>query len=410
MAAHDACAPVGRSHPRHEVADIFRAHGQDYRRQHALTFDQLNAMQAIETCRTEVLGGHLDVCADCGHATPSYNSCRNRHCPKCQFLAQARWLEKRRERILPVHYFHVVFTLPSELRALVLWNRKRLFTLLFRTASDTLLTLGRDPGRLGALMGVTAVLHTWTRDLRFHPHLHCIVTGGGLSPDGEQWVDSGPNYLFPVKVLGQLFRGKFLDGMAIAHERGELDLPDDLSAPKAFERLRAKLFGKNWNVYAKRPFAGPEQVFTYLGRYTHRVGLSNHRILAVSDDAVTIDTRDGQTATMTPKTFIRRFLQHILPKGFTKIRHYGLMAASNVNTRLPTARQLLDAKRPDEVPSETDDETTTTEGWRELLKRLTGLDLGVCPACGGRRMQRLPLSWLSELDEPSMRAPPEMSA
>lgn len=358
-------------------------------------------MRAIEACRTAVLGGHVDVCVDCGEQRPSYNSCCNRHCPKCQALAQARWLEQRRRRILPVHYFHVVFTVPRELRELARHNPRRFYTLLLRTAAETLLTLGRDPKRLGALLGVTAVLHTWTRDLRFHPHVHCIVTGGGLSLARDRWVKTGPKYLFPVKVLAQLFRGKLLDALTRAVERAELDLPDSLPTAKAFARLCTRLYRKDWCVYAKRPFAGPDQVFAYLGQYTHRVGISNHRILDVSEEAVTIATRNGGTATMTPLEFIRRFLQHILPARFVKTRHYGLVAPSHVNTWLLDARRVL-GQALDEPP----DDVVCPTGWRELLQQLTGIDLDVCPNCGSRRLLRLPLTAFNDTHSPPERAPP----
>lgn len=271
--------------PRFEVADVFRAHGEVFRQSHVLTHAQHRAMRAIENCRTAVLGGHVDVCADCGDERPSYNSCRNRHCPKCQALAQAQWLERQRDRILPTGYFHVVFTLPSELRSLCLLNQRLVYGLLFEAASGTLLTLGRDPKRLGGLLGLTAVLHTWTRDLRFHPHVHCIVTGGALANDAQgapRWIDAGREYLFPVKVLSALFRGKLIAGLERIRREKELKLPRELVAPSAFDALVATLRRTRFVTYCKRPFAGPEQVFAYLGRYTHRVGLSNNRLLHVA--------------------------------------------------------------------------------------------------------------------------------
>lgn len=393
MRPHGACAPERGRRPRHEVADIFRAHGEAYRATHSLTAEQRKVVWCVQACRTAVLGGHVEVCEDCGHKEPSYNSCRNRHCPKCQALDQGRWLQKQQNKILPVPYFHVVFTLPSELKPLARRNQKAVYDLLFKAASQTLLELGRDPGRFGALLGITAVLHTWTRDLRFHPHLHCVVTGGGLSLDGERWVDSGPKYLFPVQVLSKLFRGKFLAGLDRLHRRGELDIGELL--PKGhdtFALLRDNLYRKNWVVYAKRPFAGPQEVFTYLGRYTHRVAISNHRILSFDDDGVTIDTRDGKTATMSAEQFIHRFLMHVLPPGFVKIRHYGLLASSNVKTKLVIARQLLadrvqdDRDNPnEETPSEIEE---LSADWCEALKQLTGVDPTVCPACGGSRLRR----------------------
>ncbi len=374
-----------------------------YRSRHALTKEQRQAMWAIQSCRTAVLGGHVDECVDCGHERPSYNSCRNRHCPKCQAMTAAKWLEQRNKRLLPVHYFHVVFTLPAELRAVALLNRRRIFDLLFRAASRTLLTLGRDPKRYGALLGVTAVLHTWTRDLRFHPHLHCIVTGGGLSVNGEQWVDSSADFLFAVKVVGKLFRGKFLDAVARAHRKAEFALPHPLSAPGAFDDLCGRLYHKDWVVYAKRPFAGPQQVFTYLGQYTHRVGISNHRLLSITAETVTIATRDGKSATMSPEVFIRRFLQHILPSGYVKVRHYGLMASGNVNTRLETARRLLADRQP--TPRH-DDEEDADGDWKARLLRLTGIDVDVCPACGSRRLTRRALTLAERVTSASPRAPP----
>ena len=359
-------------------------------------------MRDIEACRTAVLGGHLDRCDQCGHQEQSYNSCRNRHCPKCQCLRQARWVEQRMKRTLPTPYFHVVFTLPHELGALARGNPRLVFNLLFAAASRTLLQLGRDPKRLGAMIGFTAVLHTWTRDLRFHPHLHCIVTGGGLSPDLSRWIRGNPRYLFPVKVLGKLFRGKFLDGLASAYSTGELRLEGPcrpLQDKEAFDALKDRLYRKDWVVYAKRPFAGPQQVFSYLGRYTHRVALSNQRLVGISDHQVCFVTKNDQRVSMSSQEFIRRFLLHVLPSGFVKIRHYGLMAPANTNTRRVLARRLLsstlnllptplallvllalvvvDLAHPRQEPD-----------WVQHLEQLTGLDLNTCPNCGTGRMVR----------------------
>jgi hypothetical protein len=364
-------------------------------------------MWCVEACRTSILGGHLDVCVDCAHEEPSYNSCRNRHCPKCQALDQARWLERRRERILPVNYFHVVFTLPAELRPVAARNRRLIYNLLFKAAAQTLIQLGHDPKRLGATLGVTAVLHTWTRELRFHPHLHCVVTGGGLTIDGQQWVDAGGKYLFPVKVMGKLFRGKFLAGLERLDRRGELLHADAKEARQAFATLRKKLLAKKWVVYAKRPFAGPEQVFSYLGRYTHRVAISNHRLLAISDDSVTIVTREDKTAMMHPFEFIRRFLMHVLPKDFVKIRHYGLMASSNVKTRLQVAVRLLASRRQPENDRD-NNRDVVRQDWQELLEDLTGIDPSVCPACGSTRRRRFILPSAKHSAIPALaRAPPE---
>ncbi|MFI5327901.1 MAG: IS91 family transposase, partial [Candidatus Rokuibacteriota bacterium] len=314
-----------------------RAHGEAYRLAHVLAPAERKAFDAILACRTARLGGHLDVCDACGHAAPSYNSCRNRHCPKCQSLRQARWIEARKERLLPVHYFHVVFTMPAQLRGLARRNPVALYDLLFAAASRTLLALGADPARLGGTLGITAVLHTWTRALALHPHLHCIVTGGGLAPGGAAWVSARRKHLFPVRVLSRLYRGKFLAALSDAYAAGELDLSGSaapLADPAAFSRLKDTLYRTEWVVYAKRPFGGAAQVFSYLGRYTHRVGISNQRLRALDAGGVHFATKSGQAITLAPAEFIRRFLLHILPAHFVKIRHYGVLAAGNVHTKL----------------------------------------------------------------------------
>jgi len=394
VSAHPQCAP-GPIRPKHEVADIFRAHGETYRDTHVLTPEQRKVMWAIENCRTAVLGGHVDLCLDCGHEQPAYNSCRNRHCPKCQALDQARWLEKRKQYILPTHYFHVVLTLPTELHPLTRRNPKLIYGLLFAAASQSMLSLGRDPKHLGGLLAITAVLHTWTKDLRFHPHIHCVVTGGGLSTDRQRWVDSGPNFLVPYKVLSRLFRGKFIDGLCQLYAQAKLALPTELSKPAAFEQLRRTLFKKDWVVYLKPPFAGPEQVFRYLARYTHRVAISNNRILAVTDDNVTIATKNDNSVTLTAEVFIRRFLQHILPKGFCKIRHFGLMAPYHLNASLPIAKLLLGGapKLTESEPAAPEPHVAPNgEQWQELMLELTGIDLTRCPICDSVRITRLPIT------------------
>ena len=409
--AESDCARDVANRPRFEVADIFRAHGESFRASHALTEIQHKAMWAISHCRTASLGGHADVCADCGDERVSYNSCRNRHCPKCQALAQAEWLEKQKQRILDTGYFHVVFTVPSELRLLGKCSPSAIYDLLFQAASDTLLTLGRDPKRMGGLLGVTAVLHTWTRDLRFHPHLHCVVTGGalGVGPDGTPcWFDTGRKYLLPVKVLSKLFRGKFTAGLERLQARGELDLPGELQRPGAFGALLAQLRRTRWVTYCKRPFAGPEQVFKYLGRYTHRVGLSNKRLLDVTDEAVTIATRDGKTATMAPEEFIRRLLTHVLPKGYVKIRHYGLVASSNVKTKLEAARDAISGDRVETTPAA----PAVAADWRAAMRELTGIDLTRCRVCGGEHLGRWSFLGLGSKPEPapSSRGPPAIGS
>ncbi|MEZ4339077.1 MAG: transposase [Sandaracinaceae bacterium] len=285
-------ADVGR--PRLEVGDIARAHGPALVAAGVLRLEQRRALRAMTLCRTADLGGHLDVCHDCGHERPSYNSCRNRHCPKCQAGAQHRWLEARRERLLPVHYFHVVFTVPAELRALFRRERRLLCGLLMRTAAATLQDVADDERLLGAQLGITAVLHTWSRDLSWHPHVHCVVTGGGLRPDGT-WRSTRPGFLFPVRVLGRVFRGKLLASLERLRTSGRLELEEE--DPEAWSKLRNRLYAKDWIVYAKRPFAGVDSVYAYLGRYTHRIGLSNRRLLAVDHERVTFATRYGKRAT-----------------------------------------------------------------------------------------------------------------
>ena len=377
---HPTGCGVRRRRPELEVATIFREHGQAYRRTHALSVEQLRVMGAIARCRTAALGGHIDVCTSCGSARPSYNSCRNRHCPKCQGLAQAKWLEGRKQRLLPTHYFHVVFTLPSELRPLARLNPRLVYGLLFEASSQTLLELGRDPKRLGALLGVTCVLHTWSRTLALHPHIHCIVTGGGLAADGERWVASSSKFLFPLQVMARLFRGKVLCGLRRAHRRGELRLPDDLVESSGFDALLETLFDIDWVVYSKRPFGGPDNVYAYLGRYTHRVGLSNHRLRDIDDDHVTFVGRHDKRVTLTHHEFIRRFLVHVLPPGFVRLRHYGLLAPCNATTVLERTRELLGQPPPEPV----DDIT-----WRERFFQLTGVDLRKCTHCRHRTVERV---------------------
>lgn len=386
-------APALPVRPRFEVADIFREHGHKYLATHPLDRTQRVAMWCIEACRTAILGGHVDVCLDCGHERPSYNSCRNRHCPKCQALAQARWLEKRQHRILPVSYFHVVFTLPARLKPLARRHPRLIYNALFSAASQTLLQLGHDLKRLGGQLGITAVLHTWTQDLRLHPHLHCVVTGGCLSHDGSKWRKASKGkFLFPVKVMSLLFRGKFIAALQKYKDRQLLYLSES-----DWQRLRKKLFKHDWVIYAKRPFGGPNQVFSYLGMYTHRVAISNHRILGLTEDRVTIKTRYG-IANMHPLEFIRRFLNHVLPNGFVKIRHYGLMASANVNTRLVQARILLEQSQ--QQPVDTKD---LSPDWQEAYLELTGFNLSVCPICGSVRLIRV---FQAKVKPIGARAPP----
>lgn len=383
----------GQGRPRPTVGDIARAHGEAFKKQHALSEMQRKALRDIGACRTSVLGGRVDVCAGCGDEKPVFHSCRNRHCPGCQSLSQARWMEGRMARLLPTDYFHVVFTVPDDLVAgLALRNRELFFAAMFSAGSQTLLALGEDEKRLGAQLGLTAVLHTWTRDLRFHPHLHCIVTGGGLTRDGTRWKATRQDYLFPVRVLSKLFCGKLVAALDTAFHEGHLNVAgvdgfgNGVPVDDAWKRLRRKLYRTKWVSYAKAPFAGAKSVYQYLGRYTHRVGLSNHRLVSVTDDAVIFRTWGEQTAELPPHEFLRRFLQHVLPRGFVKLRHYGLMAPGNVNTRLIAARQLLEAHAappppaPSEPPAAVPD---TAVDWRELLLHLTGIDVTRCAKCGG---------------------------
>ena len=397
------------SRPPFELADIIRDHAETLRAQQAVTPEQGKVLRALAACRTAAMGGHLDRCLDCGYERPAYNSCRNRHCPKCQAIDQARWLAGRLETLLPIPYFHVVFTLPGELSAVVQRNRRRLFGLLFRAASQTLLTLGRDPDRLGAQLGITMVLHTWTRDLRFHPHVHALVTGGGLSLDGQRWVQGDACYLFPVKVISRLFRGKMLDGLRREHQHDELDLPEDLHSAHSFSRLVDDLYNTDWVTYAKAPFAGPRQVLAYLGRYTHRVALSNHRLLELTPDHVTLRTRGQKSVTLPPPELLRRFLLHVLPPGFVRIRHYGLLASGNLKTKLVTARSLLaepseEVPTPDPAPRSQADAARTN--WRDILQTLTGIDTTACPICGSDAWVRLPLDNALPIRAPPRRETP----
>ena len=340
------------SPPRLEVADILRAHGKAYRARHPVSPEQATVLRRLSACRTAALGGHVDTCDACGTVQISYNSCRDRHCPKCQTTRQMEWVESRLTRLLPTPYFHVVFTLPEQLQPLGLKNRRLLYGLLFRAASQTLLKLAADPRRLGAQIGFTAVLHTWGQNLLFHPHLHCVVTGGGLSPDRQRWVAGREDYFLPVRVLGQLFRGKFLAELKADYQAGKLTLSGSvapLQDPRQFRRLLGTLYRQRWVVYAKPPFGGARQVYRYLGRYTHRVAISNRRLLALDEGRVTFRYKDyadggrGKQMTLDAEGFIRRFLLHVLPKGFVRIRHYGLLAGRNVDTKLADCHRLLDA-------------------------------------------------------------------
>jgi Putative transposase/Transposase zinc-binding domain len=344
--------------PSLEVADIFRIAGPAYRAAHAghLSLHQLKVMSAIEHCRTAALGGHVEACEACGHWRIAYNSCRNRHCPKCQGAAARTWLAEREADLLPVGYFHVVFTLPAEIADIAYQNKAVVYDLLFRAASETMLTIAADPKHLGARIGITAVLHTWGSALTHHPHVHMIVPGGGIAPDESRWVSSRPAFLVPVRVLGKLFRRLFLTRLIALHEAGRLAFfgsMAQLADRRAFMRRLAPVRKKRWVVYAKPPFAGPEAVLAYLSRYTHRVAISNRRLLAFDEAAVTFRykdyRRDGadrqQVMTLAADEFIRRFLLHVLPRGFHRIRHYGLLAGTARKASLALARDLLAVAR-----------------------------------------------------------------
>ena len=346
-----------------EVADIFRSAGPAYRAAHAghLSLGQFKVMTAIENCRTAALGGHVEACDDCGHWRIAYNSCRNRHCPKCQGAAARTWLAAREADLLPVGYFHVVFTVPAEIADIAWQNKAVVYDLLFRAAADTMLTIAADPKHLGARVGITAVLHTWGSALTHHPHVHMIVPGGGITLDGTRWISSRPAFLLPVRVLGALFRRLFLTRLLALFDAGRLGFFGTLvglAARKAFLRHLSPIRKKRWVVYAKPPFAGPQAVLAYLSRYTHRVAISNRRLIAFDETGVTFRykdyRRDGaerqQVTTLATDEFIRRFLIHVLPRGFHRIRHYGLLASSTHKEAMALARRLLGVAAPIEEP------------------------------------------------------------
>ena len=353
---------------RAELADIFRSHGESYCRTHFLPASQRKVMRAVSVCRTQELGGHLKQCDTCGFEHPAYNSCRNRHCPKCQSLAKAKWLEKQNSELLPVGYFHLIFTLPHVLNGLILGNRKILLALLFKAVSETLLEFGRS--RLGGRIGFITVLHTWDQTLKDHFHLHCLVAGGALSLDHSRWIGARPNFLFPVTALSRVFRGKFLDLLEKNIDRGKI--------PAADNEIKASR-QKSWVVYAKKPFGSPQTVLDYLGRYTHRVALSNDRIVKVENGEVTLsyrDRKDGdrkKTIPLVAHEFIRRFLLHVLPDGFMRVRHCGFLANRSKKQALAQCRRLL--KIDPALPQ------SQKESAKDLLLRITGIDLNRCPSC-----------------------------
>jgi hypothetical protein len=368
-----------------EVADIFRAYGAAWRRANAghLSLGQLKVMSAIERCRTAALGGHVVACEDCAHIQIAYNSCRNRHCPKCQGAAAKDWLAARQAELLPVPYFHVVFTLPAPIADIAYHNKAEIYGILFKASAQTMITIAADPKHLGAKIGVTSVLHSWGSAMTHHPHLHMIVPGGGISPDARRWLSCRPGFFLPVRVLSRLFRRVFLEKLAAAHQAGRLKFFGDhtgLVDAKAFAAYLAPLRKIEWVVYAKRPFAGPAAVLAYLARYTHRVAIANSRLISADENGVTFKYKNYRlkghdrykTMTLKPHEFIRRFLIHVLPHGFHRIRHYGLFANGARVENLARARELLDlpaSKEESEPVTEVDDRADTLSY--------------PCPCCGG---------------------------
>jgi Putative transposase/Transposase zinc-binding domain len=376
--------------PKVEVADIFRRYGGDYRQQHAgsLSVAQRRVMTAIEVCRTAALGGHLERCDRCAHERNAYNSCANRHCPKCQSLARAEWLEKRRSELLNTQYFHVVFTVPEQIAPIAYQNKKVVYGILFRATAEALRTIAADPKHLGAEIGFFAVLHSWGSNLLHHPHLHCVVPGGGLSPDETRWISCRPGFFLPVRVLSRLFRRLFLEYLIKAFDTGKLQFFSSLQPlhdRRAFLRYLAATRATEWVVYAKRPFAGPEQVLDYVGRYTHRVAISNNRLLDIDHGKITFRYKDyrhdGEQKTMTldADEFIRRFLLHVLPDGFQRIRYYGFLGNRYREEKLSRCRQLLGM--PADPPP-----TEESKEYRERYEELTGYSLRECPFCHQGRM------------------------
>jgi hypothetical protein len=372
-----------------ELADIFREYGPAYRQMHRLSVEQLRAMRAIEICRTSALGGHVDKCENCEHTSISYNSCRNRHCPKCQNLDRAQWLMEREEELLPIEYYHVVFTLPNCFSALALLNKRVLYNLLFKAVSQTLIRIAADPKHLGAQIGFTALLHTWDQKLRHHPHCHCIVTGGGLSLDQTRFIKCRKGFLFPVRVLSRLFRRLFLSYLRRAFEKGELQFYgqiEELKQRGAFSLLLEKAEEKEWVVYSKAPMGGPAQVLKYLGQYTHRTAISNSRLVGLDNEEVSFTYRDSRdsnqikTMSLRAEELISRFLLHILPEGLQRIRHYGLLSNLNHQQKLERCRYLLGVTKPplSQPQSKLD--------WKQKYELLTGKAIDTCPACGKGRL------------------------
>jgi Putative transposase/Transposase zinc-binding domain len=380
-----------------EVADVFRRFGAAWRAAQDGHLDRgrRRVMAAIEACRTARLGGHSESCGACGLVRIAYNSCRNRHCPKCQGLTRAQWLEDRQAELLPVPYFHVVFTVPAEITAIAFHNKAVVYDILFKATNETLRTIAADPKHLGAELGFVAVLHSWGQALQHHPHLHCVVPAGGLSSDGSRWVACRPGFFLPVKVLSRLFRRIFLEQLTAAFDAGKLAFFSDLGTladPSAFARHLAPLRKVKWVVYAKRPFGGPEQVLAYLGRYTHRVAIANSRLIGIEDGGVSFRWKDyrhhdkPKVMTLEPGEFIRRLLLHVLPDGFHRIRHYGFLANGRRAAKLENCRRLLAVPVPSKVVA-----AGAPDDYRDRHHRLTGHDLRRCPCCGGMMTPLAPI-------------------
>ena len=373
------------------MADVFRRFGPAYRQTHAqsLARAQHRAMSAIELCRTAALGGHVEQCDTCGHQRIAYDSCRNRNCPKCQSLARAQWLEDRQVELLNVEYFHVVFTLPEEIAAIAFQNKNEVYDILFHASAQTLRTIAADPQHLGAEIGFLTILHTWGQTLTHHPHVHCVVPGGGISPDGSRWIACRPGFFLPVKVLSRLFRRLFLEALQKAFAAGNLRFYSQLEPlrdAKAFAQYLAPVAQAEWVVYAKPPFGGPAQVLNYLGRYTHRVAISNNRLLRMDEGKVSFLWKDykhdsaKRTMTLDADEFIRRFLLHVLPHGYHHIRHYGFLGNRYRETKLALCRRLIGGPPPAAA------ESNPSEDYRDRYERLTGKSLRDCPLCGRGHM------------------------
>lgn len=385
-----------------EVADIFRLHGAEYRRSHLMPLHHMRAMHAVEVCRTATLGGHRYE-YNCGHVDISYNSCRNRHCPKCQTLQKEKWIEARCEDLLPIQYFHVVFTIPSELNHLVIMNQRVMYNILFRSVSETLMELCNNPKHLGARTGFIGILHTWGQNLMDHPHIHCVVPGGGLSPDRSRWVSCRKGFFIPVRVMSSLVRGKFLDYLKSGFDSGDLIFPGGirhLKDPRTFEVFRGKFYRKKWVVYCKPPFDGVEGVLQYLGRYTHRIAISNNRILKVQEGKVSFrwrDYADGEkqkTMTLKADEFIRRFLLHVLPPRYVRIRHFGLLANRSRKDNIALCRKLIGSCK------NVTKEKEKSETWQDQLFRICGIDVTTCPVCKKGTILRVELLLPSRCNGP----------